>query len=123
MKVSFPHLGTLYVYFQPHINSLGLEAVVPPLTSKRTLDIGVRYCPEMICTPCKIIFGNHVEALERGADTLIMLGGLGACRLGYAVRSQQEKLRDLGFEFLLQNGRGEETGRARGGRESLVLVG
>lgn len=99
MKVSFPHLGTLYVYFPPYVASLGLEAVAPPPTSKRTLDIGIRHCPEMICTPCKIILGNYVEALERGADTLIMLGGLGACRLGYAVRSQEAKLRELGFQF------------------------
>lgn len=99
MKVSFPHLGSLYVYLQPYIRSLGLEVVVPPLTSKRTLDIGVRHCPELTCTPCKIIFGNYVEGLERGADTLIMLGGLGSCRLGYSIRSQQQKLHELGFEF------------------------
>ncbi len=99
MKVSFPHLGTLYVYLPPYINSLGLEVVPPPVTSKRTLDIGVRHCPEMTCVPCKIIFGNYVEALERGADTLIMLGGSGACRLGYSIPNQQEKLRQLGFRF------------------------
>ena len=99
MRVSFPHLGTLYVYLQPYINSLGMEAVVPPLTSKRTLDIGVRHCPELTCAPCKIIFGNYVEALEQGADTLIMLGGLGACRLGYSVRAQQDKLHAMGFQF------------------------
>ena len=99
MKVSFPHLGTLYVYLQPYIRNVGLEAVAPPLTSKRTLDIGVRYCPELTCAPCKIIFGNYVEGLEHGADTLIMLGGSGACRLGYSIRSQQQKLRDMGFHF------------------------
>ena len=43
--------------------------------------------------------GNYVEGLEQGADTLIMLGGWGVCRLGYAVQSQQEKLRELGFNF------------------------
>jgi len=89
----------LYVYLQPYIKSLGMEAVVPPPTSKRTLDIGVRHCPELTCAPCKIIFGNYVEALERGADTLIMLGGLGSCRLGYSVRAQREKLHALGFRF------------------------
>jgi predicted nucleotide-binding protein (sugar kinase/HSP70/actin superfamily) len=76
-----------------------MDVVVPPLTSKRTLDLGVRYCPDMICAPCKLIFGNYVEALERGADTLIMLGGWGVCRLGYAIRGQQDKLRELGFRF------------------------
>jgi predicted nucleotide-binding protein (sugar kinase/HSP70/actin superfamily) len=99
MKVSFAHLGNVYVFLEPYLASLGLEPVVPPLTSKRTLDIGVRECPEMICAPCKIIFGNYVEALERGAERLIMLGGLNTCRLGYAVPNQQEKLREMGFSF------------------------
>ena len=64
MRVTVPHLGALHVYFQPYIDSLGLEAVVPPPTSKATLDIGVHYCPEMICTPGKIIFGNYAEAVH-----------------------------------------------------------
>jgi len=69
MKVSFAHLGNVYVFLEPYLASLGLEPVVPPLTSKRTLDIGVRQCPEMIRTPCKIIFGNYVEGpgARRGA--------------------------------------------------------
>ncbi len=99
MKVSFAHLGNIYVLLEPYLTSLGLEPVVPPPISKRTLDIGVRSCPEMICTPCKIIFGNYVEALEQGAERLIMLGGLNACRLGYAVQNQQDKLREMGFSF------------------------
>jgi len=99
VKVSFAHLGNVYTYLEPYMLSLGADVIVPPLTSKRTLDIGVRYCPEMICAPCKLIFGNYVEALERGADTLVMLGGWGFCRLGYAIRGQQEKLRELGFQF------------------------
>ena len=82
MKVSFAHLGTAYVFLEPYLASLGLEVIVPHLTSKRTLDIGVRACPEMICAPCKLIFGNYVEALERGAERLIMLGGPNTCRLG-----------------------------------------
>jgi predicted nucleotide-binding protein (sugar kinase/HSP70/actin superfamily) len=99
MKVSFAHLGNTYVFLEPYLTALGMDVVAPPLTSKRTLDIGVRACPEMICAPCKIIFGNYVEALELGADTLIMLGGRNVCRLGYAVESQQQKLREMGFEF------------------------
>ena len=52
-----------------YIDSLELEVVVPPPTSKATLDIGVRYCPEMICTPGKIIFGNYVEAAHFCSDS------------------------------------------------------
>jgi len=34
---------------------------------------------EMICIPCKLIFGNYVKALKAGADALIMFGGQGTC--------------------------------------------
>ncbi len=99
MKVSFFHLGAMYAYVAPYIRALGMEAVIPPFSSRRTLDLGTRYCPEMICTPCKLIFGNYVEALEAGADVLVMLGGRGTCRLGYSARIQEETLREWGYSF------------------------
>ena len=99
MKVSFSHLGSLYAYAVPYFRSLGLEVVAPPFSSRRTLDLGTRFCPEMICTPCKLIFGNYVEALEAGADALIMLGGPGTCRLGYSAREQGRLLREWGHVF------------------------
>ncbi len=99
MKVSFFHLGAMYAYIAPYIRALGMEAVIPPFSSRRTLDLGTRHCPEMICTPCKLIFGNYVEALEAGAEVLIMLGGRGTCRLGYSARIQEETLREWGYSF------------------------
>jgi predicted nucleotide-binding protein (sugar kinase/HSP70/actin superfamily) len=87
------HLGAIYAYIEPYLRSLGLDVVVPPFSSRRTLDLGTRFCPEMICVPCKLIFGNYVEALEGGADTLIMFGGQGTCRLGYSARQQEQFLR------------------------------
>ena len=97
MLVAFPPLGYLSLAAEGYLRALGLEVITPPPTSRRTLDLGVRYCPEMICTPCKLLFGNYVEAAEQGADTLIMLGGQGTCRLGYSVRQQAEMLAELGY--------------------------
>ncbi len=99
MKVSFPHFGYNYVLWKSFFRALDLEVLVPPQTSKRTLDVGIMLCPEMLCTPCKLILGNYVEALERGADILIMLGGHRICRLGYSVNIQAEVLRREGFKF------------------------
>jgi predicted nucleotide-binding protein (sugar kinase/HSP70/actin superfamily) len=53
----------------------------------------------MICVPCKLLFGNYVEALERGCQVLVMLGGPGTCRLGYSARLQEAWLRQMGFDF------------------------
>jgi predicted nucleotide-binding protein (sugar kinase/HSP70/actin superfamily) len=53
----------------------------------------------MICVPCKLLFGNYVEALEQGCQVLVMLGGPGTCRLGYSARLQESQLQQMGFDF------------------------
>lgn len=99
-RVAFPHLGTLYISAEHYFRSLGLEPVTPPFSSRRTIELGIRYCPEMTCAPCKILFGNYYEGLKQGADDLIIFGGPDTCRLGYMARPQAERLRGLGFEFV-----------------------
>jgi predicted nucleotide-binding protein (sugar kinase/HSP70/actin superfamily) len=98
-RVTYPHLGTLHITIEHYLRALGLEAVTPPFSSRRTLDLGVKHCPEMTCAPCKILFGNYYEGLEIGADHLILFGGPDTCRLGYLARPQAERLRDAGFHF------------------------
>ncbi len=98
-RVSYPHLGTLYISAEHYFRSLGLEPVTPPFSSRRTLDLGVRHCPEMTCAPCKILFGNYYEALEKGTDHVVIFGGPDTCRLGYLARPQAERLRSAGFTF------------------------
>jgi predicted nucleotide-binding protein (sugar kinase/HSP70/actin superfamily) len=98
-RVTYPHLGSLYITSEHFFRALDLEPVTPPFSSRRTLDLGVRHCPEMTCAPCKILFGNYYEGLELGADQLVLFGGPDTCRLGYLARPQAERLRDAGFEF------------------------
>jgi predicted nucleotide-binding protein (sugar kinase/HSP70/actin superfamily) len=92
-------LGSFGVFFGPALRTLGLDLVVAPPSSQRTLDLGIKHNPEMICVPCKILFGNYVEALEQGCQVLVMLGGPGTCRLGYSARLQETWLRQMGFDF------------------------
>jgi predicted nucleotide-binding protein (sugar kinase/HSP70/actin superfamily) len=99
IRVTYAHFGMLYICVEHYLRSLGLEPVTPPLSSRRTLDLGIGHCPEMTCAPCKILFGNYCEGLERGADHLILFGGPDTCRLGYLARPQAERLREAGFEF------------------------
>jgi predicted nucleotide-binding protein (sugar kinase/HSP70/actin superfamily) len=99
-RVTFPHLGTLHITVEHYLRALGLEPVTPPFTSRRTLDLGVRHCPEMTCAPCKILFGNYYEGLEQGADDLILFGGPDTCRLGYLAQIQGGRLQEAGFQFV-----------------------
>jgi len=97
LKVTFPHMGNMWVSVKTLLEELGLDVVVPPPSTKRTLSLGTRYSPEFICLPLKISLGNFIEAAERGADTFIMAGGVGPCRFGYYGRLQKEILDDIGY--------------------------
>ena len=96
LRVAFPPLGSLSLIAESYLRTLGLEVVSPPETSRRTLDLGVAYCPGMLCIPCKLLFGSYLEAAERGANAIVMLGGAGTCRLGYSVAQHTVQLSRLG---------------------------
>ncbi len=99
MHVAIPHMGNIYVPFKTLFRELGIDMVVPPPCCRRTLSLGTKYSPESICIPFKLTLGNFIEALELGADTLVMAAGPGLCRFGYYARIQEQILRDMGFQF------------------------
>ena len=99
MKVTFPHMGHMWVSVKSLLEGFGLDVVVPPPCTKKTLSLGTRHAPECICLPLKINLGNYIEASEKGADTIVMAGGVGPCRFGYYSRLEKEILDDLGYEM------------------------
>lgn len=99
MKLTMPHMGNCYIAAEALFNEMGHEVIVPPLSSKKTLDLGTKYSPETACLPLKLNVGNFLEAIEMGAEIIIMIGGRGPCRLGYYAAVEQEILRDLGIQI------------------------
>ncbi|MFH0777914.1 MAG: CoA protein activase [Candidatus Eisenbacteria bacterium] len=99
MKVTFPHMGPLTVAMKSVFRRLGQEMVVPPPTSQRTISLGARYSPELVCLPFKVTLGNMIEGLELGADAVAMATSHGNCRLGFYWPAQEIILNDLGFSF------------------------
>ena len=99
MKVTFPHLGTMHIFCKAIAETAGIDYIVPPKTSKRTLTLGVKHSNECICLPFKIILGNFIEALELGADTIVMVGSGPPCRLGLYDLVQKIILEDLGLHY------------------------
>ncbi len=99
MRLTFPHMGNLWVGVKAIANKLGVELVIPPPTTQRTLSLGVKYSPETVCLPFKLTLGNMIEGLELGADTVIMTGQYGPCRFGYYHKTQELILRELGYDF------------------------
>jgi predicted nucleotide-binding protein (sugar kinase/HSP70/actin superfamily) len=98
MRVGMPHMGNLYIPFKALFQRLNIDFVIPPVSNQRTLSLGVKYSPEGLCIPFKLTLGNLIEAAELGADTLLMVGGYGICRLGYYAKTQEQILHDLGYD-------------------------
>ena len=109
MRVSMPHMGNLYIPLKALFQRLDVDFIVPPMTNQRTLSLGVKYSPEGLCIPFKLTLGNLIEVAGLGADTLLMPGGNGICRLGYYAKTQEQILRDLGYKIeIVQMGVSEQ---------------
>lgn len=99
MRLATPHMGDLYDLLSDLFGRLGVDYHETPRTTERTVNLGVKYSPEFACLPLKITVGNFVEALETGADTLLMIGGIGPCRFGYYAEIQKRVLKEAGHDF------------------------
>lgn len=99
MKVTFPHLGSMHIFCKAIAETAGIPYVVPPETSRKTLTLGVLHSNECICLPFKMILGNFIEALQMGADTIVMVGSGPPCRLGLYDLVQKVILEDMGLHY------------------------
>jgi predicted nucleotide-binding protein (sugar kinase/HSP70/actin superfamily) len=99
MKVTFPHMGNIHFAAKTLFGDLGLEYVIPPLCSKATLELGSLHSAEEICLPFKIMIGNYMHAIEKGADTIIITGSCGPCRLGEYCELQMDLMKKLGHNL------------------------
>jgi predicted nucleotide-binding protein (sugar kinase/HSP70/actin superfamily) len=97
MKITFPYWGNYTVAFELLAKKLNLEVVPPEKTTQKTIEKGVKIAPEMYCFPLKVNLGNFLEAIERGADTILMPTALGgSCRLRYYAFVEDKVLKENG---------------------------
>lgn len=121
-NVAFPlfsHYNLCIKYFVEQ--ALDAEYIMQPPMTNRTMEIGSRYSPDSVCTPFKTSLGSMVDALEAGADTLVMT--LGLCRLGYYGELQEKILRELGYEFDFINLSEYSTGNPKDYLKALRKIG
>lgn len=115
-----------YAYYQPLFKFfveqiLDCEYIWLPEATRRTMDLGIKYSTDYVCTPFKHMMGDYIEALELGADLLVQVGG--PCRLGFYGEMQESILRDEGYEFTMLNfSHGIEQGYVGWGKEVLKTV-
>ncbi len=97
--LTFPQMGNLERLLGDILERLEVEYMPPPKTTAKTLALGTKHAPEFSCLPLKINIGNFIEALDAGADTLLMAGGKGPCRFGYYAEIEDRILKDAGYDF------------------------
>jgi predicted nucleotide-binding protein (sugar kinase/HSP70/actin superfamily) len=98
MKITFPHMGLVYIAMKALFNRIGVEPVVPPISTRRTLTLATKYSPEGLCIPYKLTLGSMIEGLEKGADTIITVGGTNTCRMGYYHQIQCQVMKEMGYK-------------------------
>jgi len=101
MKITFPHMGNLYIALKAVFEELGAEVIIPPKSNKETLELGTKYSPEGICIPFKLTLGNYIQSIEQGADTLFMWSGCDVCRIGYYQALHKDILKRLNYSIQL----------------------
>ncbi|MBC8379649.1 MAG: hypothetical protein H8E62_10785 [Planctomycetes bacterium] len=102
--VTIPWMGKEYIeLLGESLSNLGIKVQLPPRTSDKTIQIGVRNTAEMVCFPLKPTLGNFVEALDNGANTLLMYDSQGQCRLRHYWKIQEFALRNMGYDFEMFN--------------------
>lgn len=102
--ITFPHAGDYYLAFEYLFRSLGYEVLVPPKSSRKSFDLGIKHAPAQACLPFKMTLGNLIQGLARGANIVGMIGGkTGMCRLAYYSQLYKKVLFDMGYSFELFN--------------------
>jgi len=97
----FPQMGIYTDMFMEFFRDLGLNAMKPPEISARTIKLGVKYSPDMICYPFKVTLGNFIECLEADATDLIMYNSCGTCRYRQYYIIQDLIMKDLNYKFTM----------------------
>ncbi len=99
MKLTFARLGNLHIAGKAIFEALEVDVVLPPPPTKRTMSLGSLHSPEFACLPLKVNIGNYLEAMEKGANTIVMVGGIGPCRVGLYGEVQRQILEGLGHDI------------------------
>lgn len=97
MKVTFPHLGPVYIPAALALKELGIPVAVPPVNTEVTLEIGRSVSPEEMCLPFKFMAGNLIQAYDEGARCVVMPATMGPCRLGEYGELLRQVLTQAGY--------------------------
>lgn len=99
LRVGAPGMGLLDIALETIMAECGVEMLPTPPVSKTVVELGKELAPEFICYPMVTTLGQIRVLLEAGANTIIMVGGKGRCRLGWYAQLQELLLQLRGKDF------------------------
>lgn len=94
----FPAMGIYSEVLTNFIKSFDASVIPPNKITKKTIQLGVKYSPEMICFPYKVVLGNLIENIEAGANTFIAIDTKGTCRFKHFFDIHQQVINKLGYK-------------------------
>lgn len=97
--ITFPQMGNLRIPVEAVLKAMGAELYQTPDNNKEALTLGTRHSAETVCLPYKLNLGNYIQALEGGANVILMFSAPGTCRLGNYAKMAEAKLKELGYDF------------------------
>ncbi len=98
MVAGFPSMGYLDTVIRALLQHFGVRTLPTP-RAHQCLELGREIAPEFVCFPFTATLGQLRWLLDQGANTLVMVGGKGYCRLGWYAQVQERLLRNLGYDF------------------------
>jgi len=114
-KITFPAMGHYTEAFTFLVKELGFDPIVPEPITQETIKLGVRHSSDMVCFPFKATLGSLIQGLEKGADTILVVGVVeddkpASCRFTYYYHIQEQILKKLGYKFDMYFLRGGKMG-------------
>jgi len=106
MPVTYPYFGSLTLLFKAVFQELEVpeeNIIEPTRPNKETITRGSKHSPEWMCTPFKLCLGSLLDSIERGADHVFQIGGIGTCRASCYGPVQRVICKDLGYTVKFTN--------------------
>ena len=106
-KITFPRVGIYTDIIKNTIEKLGVEVMLPPPITQKTIKLGVKHSSDFMCFPFKVTLGNLIEVLDMAKEQDVKLTNIGIgcqvirkgnCRLQHYFEIQKKILTDLGYD-------------------------
>jgi predicted nucleotide-binding protein (sugar kinase/HSP70/actin superfamily) len=98
MMGTYPSMGLMGELVESIVEFTDDELLSPYPNSNESLNLGTLNAPESACFPMKLIAGNLIQSIERGANGVGMITERGPCRLGMYSLSLRLILTDMGAD-------------------------